>query len=342
MSYHFEFRPYRRPFRTPLVTHHGLWQVREGIILKLSDHQGRCGYGEIAPVPWFGSESWEQALHFCTQLPATLSDETLFSILPTLPACQFGFETVRANLARSLHHAELSPARYSTLLPSGETVLSAWPILWDWGYRTFKLKIGIAPVSEEIQAIEKLLHQVPPEAALRLDANGGLDELVARRWLDWSDSICERYRQSSQRSPQYPNQHPIEFIEQPLPPEQFSTLLKLNQRYQTPIALDESVATFEQLKAHYYKGWQGIYVIKAAIAGSPTRLKKFCVAHPIDFVMSSVFETAIGRQAVIDLALQLETLTAHPAPRALGMGTQQWFHQDGFYQSDWATLWEQL
>lgn len=332
MSYHFEFRPYCRPFRTPLVTHHGLWQVREGIILKLTDHQGRCGYGEIAPVPWFGSESLEQALQFCTQLPTTLSKETLFSILPTLPACQFGFETVRANLARSLHHAELSPARYSILLPQGTAALSAWPRLWEWGYRTFKLKIGIAPVSEEIQALEMLLDQLPAEATLRLDANGGLDELVAHHWLDW----CDRLRDHPWPQP------PIEFIEQPLPPAQFSTLLKLSQRYQTPIALDESVATFEHLKAHYYKGWQGIYVIKAAIAGSPSRLKKFCVVHPIDFVMSSVFETAIGRQAVIDLALQLETLTASPTPRALGLGTQQWFHQDGFYQSDWATLWHQL
>ncbi|NEP15945.1 MAG: o-succinylbenzoate synthase [Leptolyngbya sp. SIO4C1] len=331
MVYRFEFRPYRRPFRRALATRYGLWQVREGIILKLTSEQGRCGYGEIAPLPWFGSETLDQALQFCAQLPTQLSEATLFSILPTLPACQFGFETLFSNLARSLHHAELSPAHYSALLPTGEAAHTSWLALWEMGYRTFKWKIGVAAVSDEMRQAEKLFYELPPGASLRLDANGNLDELTARYWLDWCDSTLDS-----------PNAARLEFIEQPLPPKQFATMLKLSQRYRTSLALDESVATLEQLKAHYYQGWEGVYVIKAAIAGAPSRLKKFCLAHPIDCVLSSVFETAIGRQAVIDLALQLAAIAPYYPQRALGFGTQQWFPLDQFRQMDWHKLWQQL
>jgi O-succinylbenzoate synthase len=215
------------------------------------------------------------------------------------------------------------------LLPPGEAALAAWPQHWALGHRTFKTKIGIAPVADELQWLTLLINQLPLGGKLRLDANGGLDELSAHRWLDWCDRINPiGASHEGQR---------IEYLEQPLPPAQFLALLRLSQRYQTPIALDESVSTLEQLKAHYYRGWRSLYVIKAAIIGSPSRLKQFCQHYPIDFVISSVFETVIGRQAAIDLAADLATSASQ---RALGLGTQQWF--DDLNQSDGAALWQQL
>ena len=94
----FQFRPYRRRFKPPLQTNHGIWDVREGIILRLSDEIGRVGYGEIAPISWFGSETIEQALDFCRQLAHEITQETIFSISDRLPACQFGFESAWEDL----------------------------------------------------------------------------------------------------------------------------------------------------------------------------------------------------------------------------------------------------
>ena len=326
MTYQFDYRVYRRPFQTPLLTHHGLWEVREGIVLKLTSLEGKVAYGEIAPLPWFGAESLEQAVHFCAQLPATLSKATLFSILPTLPACQFGFETVFKNLTQDIHYTELPALRCAALLPTGKAALSAWRSLWQLGHRTFKWKIGVAPIADELRWLETLLGQIPLGAKIRLDANGGLDELTARHWLDW----CDR------------TGHRIEYIEQPLPPDQFDGLLKLSHRYQPPIALDESIASLEQLKTYYYRGWQGVFVLKAAIIGSPHRLKQFCHSHPIDGVISSVFETAVGRQAVIDLAIELQAIMPHIAHRALGMGTTQWLPSDGLNHPHWEGFWQRL
>ena len=325
-SLSFEFRPYRRPFRQTLKTSHGVWKYREGIILRLCDESGQVGFGEVAPLPWFGTETQDQALAFCQHLPSTLSADNVFSVMPTLPACKFGLEVALNNLSGARHCKELEPACYSALLPSGQAALSAWSTLWAMGHRTFKWKIGVAPVAVELDWLARLMEQLPLGAKLRLDANGGLDELAAHRWLDQCDRLGHR----------------IEFIEQPLPPARFEELVKLDHRYRTAIAIDESVTTLEQIKAHYFRGWRGIYVVKAAIIGSPSRLKHFCQDHPIDVVVSSVFETDIGRQALIDLSDELCQILPHSPHRVLGMGTQQWLPNDGLDDPDWEALWQRL
>lgn len=326
MTYQFEFRPYRRPFRQPIKTSHGTWVYREGVILRIADEQGRLGFGEVAPLPWFGTETQAQAVAFCAQVPRQISAHNGFAILPTMPACKFGFEVALSNLSRDIYSSELEPHRCSALLPAGQSALSAWAALWAVGHRTFKWKIGVAPVSVELAWLHKLMAQLPLGAKLRLDANGGLDELTAHHWLDQCDRLGHR----------------IEFVEQPLPPEHFTGLLKLAHRYQTLIALDESITTLDQLKTHYFRGWRGVYVVKAAISGSPSRLKQFCADHPIDIVISSVFETDIGRQALLDLAVELGALMPHAPQRVMGMGTQQWLPNDGLDDPDWEALWERL
>ena len=326
MAYRFEFRPYQRRFRQPVRTHHGDWQIRQGLILKLTDEDGRSGFGEVAPLPWFGSETFEQALNFCEQLPSQLSDRAVPSLLPTLPACQFGLESVFASMERKLRPIDLPNAQCGVLLPKGQKALEHWQQYWQQGHRVFKYKIGVEPIAEEMDWLDQLLGHLPLGAKLRLDANGGLTELAARQWLDW----CDR------------NEQRIEFLEQPLPPNDFDTLMRLSYRYHTPIALDESIASLEQLKAHFHRGWDGIYVVKASIMGSPQRLRHFYTKYPIDLVISSVFETAVGRQALIRLAVDLAMTYPDIPHRALGLGTQQWFTNDGLSQTDWQQLWQQL
>ena len=62
MNYRFQYLPYRRVFRRSLVTAHGEWSHREGIVVRLEREDGAFGFGEIAPVPWFGTETLEVAL----------------------------------------------------------------------------------------------------------------------------------------------------------------------------------------------------------------------------------------------------------------------------------------
>ncbi|MBE8990569.1 o-succinylbenzoate synthase [Nostoc sp. LEGE 12450] len=333
MRYQFKFRPYQRRFLRSLTTNHGKWDIREGIILRLTDETLRVGWGEIAPISWFGSETLEQALNFCHQLPGEITDEIIFSIPDELPACQFGFESawewgVRSGVDDLITpHSSLLTSNslfYSALLPAGETALNQWETLWQQGYRTFKWKIGVNAIADELEIFDSLIQTLPAFTKLRLDANGGLTYEEANLWLRTCDNL--------KANPELPLE--IEFIEQPLPVEQFQGMLELSTSYETAIALDESVATLGQLAACHQQGWRGIFVIKPGIVGSPSRLRKFCHQHQIDTVFSSVFETAIARLAALQLAAELSQNN-----RAIGFGIDHFFEQE---ETWFQTLWNDL
>ncbi|PMB24352.1 o-succinylbenzoate synthase [Fischerella thermalis CCMEE 5198] len=305
MNYQFDFRPYRRKFVRGVATSHGVWEIREGIILRLTDETNKVGWGEIAPISWFGSETLAQAWDFCCHLPQEITEETIFSIPDQLPACQFGFES--ALFSPPTPHTPPTPLTHSALLPAGEAALQAWENLWQQGYSTFKWKIGVYPTPVELKILDLLTQSLPASAKLRLDANGGLNQEQAKLWLE----SCDRCKAN------------IEFLEQPLSVDEFPVMLELSQRYQTAIALDESVATLPQLKYCFQQGWRGIFVIKPGIVGSPSRLRQFCQQHEIDAVFSSVFETAIGRKAALQIAVELSRYN-----RAMGFGVDHYFVEE--------------
>jgi o-succinylbenzoate synthase len=199
-----------------------------------------------------------------------------------------------------------SKIAFSYLLPAGEVALQSWQSAWNQGSRTFKWKIGVAAIADELKVFNQLIQILPPSAKLRLDANGGLTQQETHQWLKAADEAGI-----------------VEFLEQPLPPGQFDAMLEIRTRYSTPIALDESVATLTQLEECYQRGWQGVFVIKAAIAGSPKRLRQLCQDYNIDAVFSSVFESAIARQAALQLAAELSNPN-----RAVGFGVNHWFNDD--------------
>jgi O-succinylbenzoate synthase len=99
-------------------------------------------------------------------------------------------------------------------------------------------------------------------------------------------------------------------------------LLALQRQGLVTIALDESVANLSDLQDWLTQGWSGVVVIKAAIIGSPRRLRQLCRQFQPDLVFSSVFETAVGRQAALRLAADLQQ-----KPRALGFGVGSWFQE---------------
>ena len=314
--YRLQFQVYQRPFRQPLHTSHGVWRVREGIIISIADSLGNIGKGEIAPLTWFGSETLSEAVAFCRSLSTSVSQKDITSIPDTLPACQFAFESAWTSLQAIVRPDEDDRSwNYSYLLPAGTKALTAWQeissnvdLTDSKSISTFKWKIGVEPITEEIAIFRQLIQVLPANAQLRLDANGGLNLAQARQWLATTAKLDR-----------------VEFIEQPLPPSQLNLMFALQQDYPTPIALDESVANFKDLERCYRQGWQGIFVVKPAILGFPSRLCQFCRQNRLDLVFSSVFETEIGRQAVLRLARELTDKKYIIQNRPLGFGVDFWF-----------------
>ncbi len=311
----FAFQVYKRKFAKPLVTAHGEWSDRKGILIAVTDANGILQLGEIAPLPWFGSETLEEAIEFCQSLGSEFNENL---VIPNhLPCCQFAFESARSPLAPlakggirkdlgskiPLGKGDLGGS-IAGLLAAGSTALEEWQDLYITGTRSFKWKIGVDEIELELKTFQQLCDLIPNDAKLRLDANAGLTLPQAKQWLEQCD-----------RNPK------IEYLEQPLGIHEFDTMLQLSRDYKTPIALDESIATYSHLEDCYHQGWRGIFVIKPAIAGAPSQLRKFCKKHNLDLVFSSVFETPIGRDAGLKLAQELGTR------RALGYGTDRFSDQ---------------
>ncbi len=302
----FEYRLYRYPFQYPLPTHQGVWAERTGILIRLSQASGPQGFGEIAPLSEFGSETLDQALRWCQQQPEILSQQNSQTIPERLPATRFGLESAWLDL--TYYSTDPAPLTLDLprcgLLPTGPQAFDHWSQLWTQGFRTFKWKIGVTDIQQEQQWCRELQQQLPASARLRLDANGGLTLAQALDWLAEID----------------PTQ--IEYIEQPLPATAVSELLQLQKGSPIPIALDEAVTTLTDIKTWYNRGWQGLYIIKPAISGWVSELMTICQTYPIDIVLSSVFETKVGYYHAIQLVKQL----GHP--RALGYGVNHFFKSD--------------
>lgn len=308
MNYRFSHSLYQRQFRQALVTNHGEWSEREGIIIRLQEpHNNDTYWGEIAPIAWFDSETISAAEDFCQSLAGWWTED--IQIPDHLPACQFAWSAALKygrNWAKDINRSicQLIDHRWSVLLPAGAPALTSWQTFWEQGYSTFKWKIGVYDTNRELEILHKLVAMLPLGAKLRLDANGGLSYKQAHAWLEQCDRLsC------------------LEFLEQPL--LELQDMLTLADRYSTPLALDESVSNLARLQSCYQQGWRGIFVIKPAIAGSLERLAHFIHLHQLDIVCSTSIESSLGQSAITQWAKE-EGFDR----RALGMGMQHWFSDD--------------
>lgn len=308
-SINFSFFTYENEFKQPLKTNHGIWKKREGIIIRLQDKQGNEGLGEIAPLPWFGSENLAEALYFCQQLNGKINLTIINQIPETMPCCQFAFQSgynelkINKNNHNLIYSPKTNNFNYSYLLPTGEDALKQLKIMNTTDNKTFKWKIGVNSLEKEQILFTELITLLSSTSKLRLDANGGLTYFQAQQWLQ----MVQKY-------------NIVEFIEQPLPTTKLDLMLDLSANYSTPLALDESVANFNQLQFCYENGWKGIFVIKPAICGYPDRLEKFCLTYNLDVVLSSVLETTIGRKIALSMAPKIQNPN-----RAMGFGVSHWF-----------------
>ena len=297
--YRIDVRTYCRPFKQPLLTSRGQWGIRKGAIVRITHPEGAVGFGELAPIPWFGSESLAEALEYCHNLGGRWNPDLLDRMPERLPASRFALESAWLAIRGqdpSRPPKDISNLPICGLLPSGQMALEKYPVLLQDGYSTLKWKIGVWPLQQEQVWLQELRASLPSHIMLRLDANGGLNPDETVQWLE----LCDRLG--------------IEFLEQPLPASEFGTLLHLNQAFATPIALDESVSTFQDLRRHYQQGWRSIYVIKPAICGSPLKVSRFCLEHQLDVVLSSSLESPIGQQSCLKIADTIQS------KRAIGFG----------------------
>ena len=310
-----DWRPFQ--FRLPkaLVTAHGALVERRGWLLQLRRDDGAVGWGEAAPWPQSALRSSPVApqpaqLLSEAQLAAMaariadlgpgLGRRELEQQLPDLPACLgFALGLALAELDGLGAPWRAAPAS-AWLLPAGEAALAALELVLERaeqpqppGVLTVKWKVAAGADSEERAVLEQLLARLPHGSRLRLDANGGWDRATAQAW---AERLASEPR--------------LEWLEQPLAPGDLEGLEALAAV--VPVALDESLQ-LDPLLGSRWCGWQ---VRRPALEGDPRPLLRQLLAGTPRLMLSTAFETGIGRRFLAHLAaLQQDG----PTPTAPGL-----------------------
>lgn len=313
-----ERRPFRFRLPAALVTAHGALAERRGWLLRLQAPDGRIGWGEAAPLeaaalsslPW--SRAW-------AALESRADPAALEPLLPALPpALAFAIGAALAELAGAAGDGGsgwLAAPEPAWLLPSGSPLaaLLALPPRPPGLPFTIKWKVAVHPLSDELAWLEPLLALLPPQARLRLDANGGWSRPQAAAWAE-----------------RLAGEERLEWLEQPLSPQDQSGLEQLALRL--PVALDESLRADPSLRQRW-PGWQ---VRRPALEGDPRPLLVALQAGRARLMVSTALETGIGRRWVQHLA----ALQARgPTPTAPGLAPG-WTPDGPLFAADPATVWE--
>lgn len=303
-------RNYNLPFRTPVRTAHGVWAEREGVIVRLTDEVGRTGLGEAAPIPWFGTETPDEIAVMLASLGEWVTPEQIDAVPARFGCLRFAFKSalseMNGNFPREGEARGFLPV--AALLPAGRAALAIIPPKAELGFRTFKWKVGVGDLADELALLDDVIAAMPKGSKLRLDANGAWDARQAARWLE---RTAER---------------PVEFVEQPCfagasqgeaaRRKAEDALRGLSEDFPTPIALDESLVGADDVDRWIAAGWRGVFVVKPALLGDPVPVMARLAKAGADVVFSSALETAAGARA----ALRVAFAWGVAKPRALGFG----------------------
>lgn len=280
---------YSLPLRIPIEWGGIKYRTRDGALVRLTDAQGREGWGEIAPLHGFSLESLDSALNEARQVLAkwgAMDDIYPFPLEPlTLASVRSGLEQAlwQLNSAESWHKGR--SVRLQVLLsgPHDQIIMDA-ESLRPSGVEAIKFKAGQGGVDKDIR-LARRLRKILPDASLRVDANQSWKLEQAQAFIDGVKHLR------------------IDYIEEPVLNR--AHLWQLIHESAIPIALDE---TLRGSREDELKDASQIYVIKPALMGGVSTTQRFIrqsLANGKRCIISSSWESGIGMHALLQLAANL-------------------------------------
>ena len=152
--------------------------------------------------------------------------------------------------------------------------------------QVLKIKINESNIFAIKEKLDKIIVDYPSKTKLRLDFNESLDLIRAIRIF----KELEPYN--------------IDNIEQPLDRKNIDDSHDLRMSVNIPIALDESVTSYESVKNIIQEGTADVIVIKPMLTGSFKEIGKiidYCQSEGVRTIITSSFETSIAQSHIINL-----------------------------------------
>jgi len=319
---------YQLPFVKPLPLKNKTLSHRDGLIIELISSDGLKGYGDVAPLPGFSSESLTKAEHELRKVSEELPGLALPHNLEKLEggfakwlaefhlssSAQFGLEMAtlallsqqrKISLSKLLCGADPVPVPVNGLL-IGETadICAQARELLAQGFKSFKLKVGTLSLKDDIARVKAISDILRGKALLRLDGN--------QAW-ELDDAIIF-FKEVGMDV--------VEYIEEPL--AKIDDIPAFYNEALIPVAVDESLRDNELEKFRELDGID-IVVVKPMICGGierSWRLIQEARERGMQVVVSSAFESGVGVSCLVHLA----ACTNHHV--AAGLDTFRWFAQD--------------
>jgi O-succinylbenzoate synthase len=314
-------KPFSFQLTRKLITSQGIIHNKIGFFLKTKDSDGNCGWGEVSPIEKNELKECIESLNFIGRITTKDSIENYLGELPG--ALAFGLGASLADLEnlsrRELDFEGFDITESSYLLPTDIDPLES--IVKYLGRsnkekssRTIKWKVSNQENNfNEEKTLQKILNILPKNFKLRIDPNGGWSRQKAQ---EWSSELKDETR--------------LQWIEQPLPSRDIEGLFSLAN--QIPIALDESLIEFPYLRK-IWKSWQ---ICRPSLDGDPRLLLKEIDKEDSQTVISTAFETGIGRRWINHLAAK-QVKGHHPSAPGLAPG---WCPKGPLFNNNPKFVWE--
>ncbi len=313
-------KPFSFKLTKSLKSSNALITKKTGWLLYLKDPYGRYGWGEVAPLNISELRACESIIN---SLGINLEKESIENDLPELPrSLAFGLGSSLAELdilnEKNNFYWPESP-RSSFLLPTDTYPLESViqyikksknkrdSCTIKWKVSNQRNHINEKKILKEILAI------LPENYKLRIDPNGGWSKQEAQEWIN-----------------ELKDEPRLEWIEQPLPAQDIKGLLSLAN--QTPIALDESLVEFPYLR----KSWKSWQIRRPALDGDPRLLLEELEQGGSHIVISTAFETGIGRRWINYLAAK-QAQGQNPCAPGLAPG---WCPKSQLFNNNPKSVWE--
>lgn len=292
------------PLKSPFITHLGKVTDRQGIIVKVTNKDGQCGYGEGVAFssPWYTEETVKTSLHILTDFlipilqkyPIAHPEDTagLFRLIRRNHMAKAALETALWDLyakSQSMPLAKLIGGTRSRVASgvvvatdSTQKALEQIDAYIKAGYQRVKVKIHPQQDYEFLAEIRR--HY--PELPMMADANSAytLKDVDRLRALDELNLMM---------------------IEQPLAHDDLIEHAILQKQINTPICLDESIVSFDDARKAIEIGSCGIINIKMGRVGGlyeAKRIHDFCYEKGIPVWCGGMIEFGISRAHNIALA----------------------------------------
>jgi len=312
----FESHPFTIRLKTPFKNSNIEIAKRKGFIIKITDEPGNIGYGDISPLPGSSEETFESIISVVEELERKIIgselDSDIFQSLEKYPSVQFGISQALNSIFILRDgfnpdwniNSTISVNGIIGMMPKSEAMNKAEE-LTTTGFKTIKIKVGREKIEDDIDIIKSIFQNFSSDIKYRLDANGKWD-------ADKTLYAVEHLENNN-----------VEYLEQPV--KSSDELIELSKISKIPIAADETIRNSDDVTRMLAESDVQYFVLKPSLMGSITEtidLINLIEGANRNVIISSAFESSIGRSALVFLASLVQNDFAH------GLAVGSYFSDD--------------